>query len=66
MPASVALFVSLGDVGGGDGELGGDLIQRRLGAWETELALKEGGLGRVSIRVSQIQALHGINQLLGG
>ena len=66
VPASVVIFAAVGDVGRGDGKLGRDLEQRRLGARETELALKKGGLGGIPIGVGQVQALHGINQLLGG
>lgn len=65
MPASVVVLTTVGDIRRRDSELGGDLKERRLGAWETELALEEGGLGGVPVRVSQVQALHGINQLLG-
>lgn len=66
MPAPVEVFAAVGDVRGGDGQLGGDLKQGRLGTRETELALEEGGLGGVPVRVGQVQALHRIDQLLGG
>lgn len=66
MPAAVVVFAAMSNVRWWDGKLGGDLKQGRLGARETELALKERGFGGVSIGVRQVQALHGINQLLGG
>ena len=59
------VFVALGDVGGRDGQLGGDLVQRRLAAGQTELVLKQGRLGGILVRVGEVQPLHGINQLLG-
>lgn len=65
MPASVQVFAAVGNVRGGDGQLGGDLKQGRLRTRETELALEERGLGGVPVRVGEVQALHGINQLLG-
>ncbi len=66
MPASVVVFAAMSDVRRRDGKLGGDLEQGRLGARETELALEERGLGGVSVGVGQVQALHGVDQLLGG
>lgn len=36
-----------------------------LGGREAELVLEEGGFGRISIRVRQVQALHRVQQLLG-
>jgi hypothetical protein len=45
------IFATMSDVGWRDGKLGGDLKQRCLGAWETKLALEEGGFGRVSVGV---------------
>lgn len=64
MPPPLAVSVALGNVGRGDGQFGGDFAQRRLGARQTELVLEHGGLGRISVRVGQIQTGHGINQLL--
>lgn len=65
VPASVALLVALGDVRRGDGQLGGDFVQRRLAAGQAELILEQGGLGRVAVGIGEVQALHRINQLLG-
>lgn len=59
------VLAALSGIGRGDGELGIDLVQWVLGGGESELVLEEGGLGRVPVRVRQVQALHGVQQLLG-
>lgn len=56
---------ALGGIGGRDGELGVDLVEGMLGGGESELVLEEGGLGGVTIRVGQVQALHRVEKLLG-
>jgi hypothetical protein len=50
MPSSVVVLVALRDVGGWDGELSIDLVKRILGRREAELALKQGGFGRIAVR----------------
>ena len=65
MPTPITVLVSLGDIGGGDGQLGKDLVERGLSTRKSELVLEQGGLGRVSIGVGEVQPLHRINQLLG-
>lgn len=67
VPASLSVLLALGDVRvrRGDGQFGSDLVQGRLGVGEPELVLEERGLGWVSIRAGQIEARHGVNQLLG-
>jgi len=64
VPASILGLVPVGDIGGRYSQLGIDFVERRLGRRETELALEEDGLGRISVRVGKIQPLGGIDQLL--
>lgn len=61
--AGIALSALYG-VRRGYGELGVDFVEGMLGGREAELVLEEGGLGRVSVGVGEIQALHRIQQLL--
>lgn len=63
--AGVAVLAALGGVGGWDGELGRDFVERMLRRGEAELALEEGGLGGVLVGVREAKALGGIEELLG-
>lgn len=58
------ILASLGDVRGGDGKLGGDLVQGMLRGRESELILEEGCLGGIPVGVSEVQALHRVKKLL--
>lgn len=49
MEAGGVSLAALGDIGGGYGELGIDLVEGVLGGGESELVLEEGGLGGVSV-----------------
>ncbi len=50
----VSVFIALDGIGRGDGELGGDLIERVLRRGKSELVLEEGGFGRVSVGIGEI------------
>ena len=61
----VSVFIALDDgIGSGDGELGGDLVERVLRRGKSKLILEEGGFGRVSVGIGEIQPLGRIEELL--
>lgn len=55
--AAVAVLGALGHIGRRDGELSVDLVERVLGGREAELVLEERRLGRILVRVGQVQPL---------
>ena len=65
VPSSIVVPVTLGGVGGWDGELGVDLVEGVLGLRKAELVLEERGFGGISIGAGQIEALGRIDELLG-
>lgn len=65
MPSSIAILITLGDVGGRDGKLGVDLVEGGLGVGKAELTLEEGGFGGIAVGAGQIEPLGRVNKLLG-
>lgn len=59
------ILAALGYIGWRNCKLGVDFVQGMLGRGQSELVLEEGCLGGVAVGVGQIQALHGVQQLLG-
>jgi hypothetical protein len=65
MPSSIVVLVAVSGIGGGDGQLGSDLVEGCLGGGESELALEEGRLGGVPVRAGEIESLGRVDELLG-
>lgn len=52
--APITVPFALGRIGGRDGQLGRDLVERMLGRRQAELALEKGRLGGISVRVGDV------------
>lgn len=65
MPSSLVILITLGNVGGRDGQLSVDLVERGLGVGKAELVLEKRGFGWIAIGAGQIEPLGRVNKLLG-
>lgn len=65
VPSSIVVLVTLCNVGGRDGELCVDLVQRVLRGGQAELALEQEGFRGIAVGAGEIESLGRVDELLG-